>query len=87
MHIEVFEKLLNLNRNFERVIVNLKHLESVEGFGKTSVEKFRLEAERLRAGINRYVSEQIGDDADKECERLNPLVYPQKPETEEAEGS
>ena len=82
MRVEVFEKLLNLNRNLERVIVNLKYLESAPEFDPGSVRLFVRDAEGLKHGVNRYVAERIQADADAEAVKLDAL-QPEKSEEEE----
>lgn len=85
MKLEVFERLLNLNRNLDRVIMNLKHLESMPEFDKGSIELFTEEGETLRASVNRYIGERVVGEADKESVRLDAIRDTRKPPEEEEE--
>ena len=83
MKVEVFEALLGINKGLDEAIGSLESLETIEGFGKESVQNFWLEAERLQASINRYIAEQISDEADQDCARLDKLLT-LKPQPEES---
>lgn len=72
MKLEVFERWTNLNRNLERVMVNLKHLESAEGLSRESIQTSIRDTEQLRVSINRYLAEMIEVDANKMQEILTP---------------
>jgi hypothetical protein len=77
MKVEVFEALLGINKGLDEAIGNLESLETIEGFGNESVQKFCMEAERLQAGINRYVAEQMRDEASQDCDRLDKRLAPE----------
>jgi hypothetical protein len=77
MKVEVFEALLGINKGLDEAIGYLESLETIDGFGNESVQKFSLEAERLQAGINRYVAEQMIAEANQDCARLDELLGPQ----------
>ena len=77
MKLEVFEALLGINKGLDEAIGNLESLETIEGFGQVSVQKFSLETERLQAGINRYVAEQMIAEANQDCARLDKQLEPE----------
>lgn len=85
MKVQVFEILYGVNEGLDKAITHLQSLETIGERWKTSIERFRVEVERVRAGINRYLSEQIGLEADDEAARLDHILYPEKPKTEEEE--
>jgi hypothetical protein len=70
MELEVFEILHGFNDGMEEAIGQLESLETVKGFGE-SVASFLRDAERLRAGVNRYMAERIHKDADEEAIRID----------------
>jgi hypothetical protein len=71
MQLAVFEKLLALNRGLDQVISDLRELEDMKEFDKSSMSFFTHDAEQLRAGVNRYIAEMIVKDADSESVRLD----------------
>ncbi|MGH7782274.1 MAG: hypothetical protein ACREO5_00295 [Candidatus Binatia bacterium] len=79
----MFEKLTSFNRHMEDVVLILKALESDPDFDKGSVELFTLEAESLRAGVNRYIGERVVAIADKEAITLDAIRDSRKPAIEE----
>jgi hypothetical protein len=84
MKVEVFEALLGINKGLDEAIGSLESLETIEGFRSESVQKFWLEAERLQAGINRHVAEQMIAEANQDCVRLDKLLAPEPKSTESA---
>lgn len=83
MNVGVFEKLTAFNKCMEDVVIILKALETNPDFHKGSVELFTLEAETLRASVNRYIGERVVAVADEESTRLDAIRDSRKPETEE----
>ena len=83
MNVGVFEKLTAFNRHMEDVVLILKALENDPDFDKGSVELFTLDAETLRAGVNRYIGERIVGVSDKEATKLDAIRDTRKPEVEE----
>lgn len=83
MNVGVFEKLTAFNKCMEDVVIILKALELNPDFDKGSVELFTLDAEMLRAGVNRYVGERVVATADEESTRLDAIREARKPEKEE----
>ena len=77
MKVEVFEALLGINKGLDEAIGNLQSLETIEGFAHVSLQKFSLETERLQAGINRYVAEQMIAEANQDCTRLDKQLEPE----------
>ena len=85
MNVGVYEKLTAFNRHMEDVVILLKALEMDPDFHKESVELFTLEAETLKASVNRYIGERIVSVADKESVTLDAIRDARKPGTEEEE--
>ncbi len=83
MNVGMYEKLTAFNRHMEDVAMILKALEMDPDFDKGSVELFTLDAESLKAGVNRYIGERIVGVADKEAITLDAIRESKKPETEE----
>jgi hypothetical protein len=83
MNVGVFEKLTAFNRCMEDVVMILKAFEMDPDFHKGSVELFTLDAETLRAGVNRYVGERLVGVSDEESTKLDAIRDARKPETEE----
>jgi hypothetical protein len=81
MNVGVFEKLTAFNKCMEDVVIILKALEVNPDFDKGSMELFTLDAETLRAGVNRYIGERVVAVADKESTRLDAIRDSRKPET------
>ena len=83
MNVGVFEKLTAFNKCMEDVVLILKALETDPDFDKGSVELFTLDAETLRAGVNRYIGERIVGVSDAEATKLDAIRDARKPEEEE----
>lgn len=85
MDVEVFEVLLTVNRSLDSVIESLKKLETNNDFDKGSVELFTIEAEQLKAGVNRYIGERMVHVADADSSRLDAIRDSHKKNGEEEE--
>lgn len=83
MNVGVYEKLTAFNRHMEDVVLILKALETDPDFDKGSVELFTLDADALRAGVNRYIGERIVNVADKQAIELDAIREARKPERPE----
>jgi hypothetical protein len=77
MRVKVFERLLSVNRGLGQVIGDLKSLDSVEELKGDSLAKFAVDAERLKAAVNRFVAEMVRIDADNEAARIDKMRTPE----------
>jgi hypothetical protein len=73
MRVNVFGTLHNLNDGFERVINDLKRLRGVNELKHDSVQGFVLQAEELRAGVNRFVAQEIHASAEADHTKFEKL--------------
>jgi hypothetical protein len=71
MKLEVYEILHQFNDGMEKAISQLESLGTIEGFSGQSVTVFVQDAERVRAGVNRWIAEEIHKDADQAAARID----------------
>jgi hypothetical protein len=64
MTIDVFHRLYTFNVSLNEVVKDLEGIKATREVRSEPIEKFRLMAEELRAGVNHLITESIHDEAE-----------------------
>jgi hypothetical protein len=71
MKLEVFEILHGFNEGMEKAIGQLESLQTMGEFSGDAVNTFLHDAERVQAGVNRWMAEYIHRESDREAAALD----------------